>query len=437
MAWSHPDISIDDLLSLIKAFVDMLVLASGYQSSGLTAKWDPQNVTKAIRWGLFFEHVLKGLRESSDYEGSVKELDAALAELASDPLFPKGLGRISSETLSEARMLVIEHFLNSNPLSVSHLSSLFGSAIEMDRDYVYEVGNHSRRDYFEKLTAQMECLNLIRGEEDMSNGYSSINEENPNFVGQLPFLIEKISRRRELVSCMSSCGKVLDSFVNSYQELNPPISPGSSEMIEELLGWKEWRTRCLSYMLNKRTIKIQSGANLIFAAPKEQWMKVFEHLIVSSEENFLEVMEICLLGLVVKRWNSFVEVFTSNVCDFVPVSAQFSKLCNLFQGNRSECNPRDIIMDFKEKDILDYVMMSLTRQLHKLWQIPAILFSASIPPWCPLFKIYMSELEKLFDGTSSTIRCNCTGDENQLHQRCEIGERIRCLFIFHFPLPNA
>lgn len=61
-------------------------------------------------------------------------------------------------------------------------------------------------------------------------------------------------------------------------------------MIEELLGWKEWRTRCLSYMLNKRTIKIQSGANLIFAAPKEQWMKVFEHLIVSSEENFLEVM---------------------------------------------------------------------------------------------------------------------------------------------------
>lgn len=64
-------------------------------------------------------------------------------------------------------------------------------------------------------------------------------------------------------------------------------------MIEELLGWKEWRTRCLSYMLNKRTIKIQSGANLIFAAPKEQWMKVFEHLIVSSEENFLEVM-VCL-----------------------------------------------------------------------------------------------------------------------------------------------
>jgi Fanconi anemia group F protein (FANCF) len=59
MAWSHADISIDNLLSLIKAFVDMLVLASGYQSSGLTAKWDPQNVTKAIRWGLFFEEVSK------------------------------------------------------------------------------------------------------------------------------------------------------------------------------------------------------------------------------------------------------------------------------------------------------------------------------------------------------------------------------------------
>jgi hypothetical protein len=61
-------------------------------------------------------------------------------------------------------------------------------------------------------------------------------------------------------------------------------------MIEELLGWKEWRSRCLSYILNRRTIKILSGADLIFSAPKEQWMEVFERLIVSSEDNFLEVM---------------------------------------------------------------------------------------------------------------------------------------------------
>lgn len=138
----------------------------------------------------------------------------------------QGLGRISSETLSKARILVIEHFLNSNLLSASHVSSLFISAIEMDKDYVYELGHHSRRAYFEKLTAQMEYLNLIPREEDKSNGNGSINEENPSFVGQLPLLTEKILRRREMVSCMSSCGMVLELFVNSCQELDPPISSG-------------------------------------------------------------------------------------------------------------------------------------------------------------------------------------------------------------------
>ncbi|KAJ3691536.1 hypothetical protein LUZ61_020700 [Rhynchospora tenuis] len=438
MAWSHPDISIDDLLSLIKAFVDMLVLASGYQSSALPANWDPHNVTKAIRWGLFFEHVIKGLRETSDYEGSVKELDAALADLASDPLFPKGLRCISSETLSEARVLVLEHFLNSNPLSASHLSALLLSAIELDKDYVSKLDNHSRRDYIDKLTSQMENLNLMPRKEGTPNGHSSINEENPKFVGILPFLTEGILRRRELVSCMSSCEKVLDAFINSCQGLDPPVSPGRSEMVEEFLGWKQWRSRFLSYMLNKRTIKMLSGANLIFSAPKEQWMKVFEHSINSSEENFLEVMEICLLGIVTKRWNSFVEAFISQVCDFVPVSAQFSKVCNFLQGNPSKNNPRDITMDSEEKDILDYVTVSLTNQLHKLWLMQPFLISTAIPPWCPLFKIYMSELENQFDGTTR-IRCDCTRDENQLHQRCEIGERIRYLYISHLTLsvPNA
>lgn len=80
------------------------------------------------------------------------------------------------------------------------------------------------------------------------------------------------------------------------------------------------------------------------------WIQVEQHSNNSKKVYYFVLtikQEICLLGLAVKRWNSFVEVFTSHVCDFVPVSAQFSKLCNLFQGNSSENNPRDIIMNFK------------------------------------------------------------------------------------------
>lgn len=39
----------------------------------------------------------------------------------------------------------------------------------------------------------------------------------------------------------------------------------------------------MSYLLDERTIRIMSGANLIFSAPKEQWMRVFEPLKVSAD----------------------------------------------------------------------------------------------------------------------------------------------------------
>lgn len=55
--WSHPDISLEELLTLVKGFVDILILASGYQSSGRFAHWDSQNINNAFQWALFFEDV--------------------------------------------------------------------------------------------------------------------------------------------------------------------------------------------------------------------------------------------------------------------------------------------------------------------------------------------------------------------------------------------
>lgn len=57
MGWNYPEISLEEMVKLIKGFVDILILASGYQSSGLPAHWDAQNIKKALQWGLFFENV--------------------------------------------------------------------------------------------------------------------------------------------------------------------------------------------------------------------------------------------------------------------------------------------------------------------------------------------------------------------------------------------
>jgi hypothetical protein len=63
MGWNHPDIALEEMVKLTKGFVDILILASGYQSSGRLAHWDPQNIKKAFQWGLFFENVSIYMRE--------------------------------------------------------------------------------------------------------------------------------------------------------------------------------------------------------------------------------------------------------------------------------------------------------------------------------------------------------------------------------------
>lgn len=55
--WSNGGLSREDLSKLVKGFVDMLIIASGYQSSGLLAHWDSTNIKKAFQWALFFENV--------------------------------------------------------------------------------------------------------------------------------------------------------------------------------------------------------------------------------------------------------------------------------------------------------------------------------------------------------------------------------------------
>lgn len=87
--WIHPDIDLKNLLVCVRAFVDILILAAGYQSSGEPASWDPENTTKAIQWAVFFENVLGKIPASEEGKQSKQALDMALSQLTSDPVFPK------------------------------------------------------------------------------------------------------------------------------------------------------------------------------------------------------------------------------------------------------------------------------------------------------------------------------------------------------------
>lgn len=66
---------------------------------------------------------------------------------------------------------------------------------------------------------------------------------------------------------------ILVSFVSLRQQ---PI---------ELLTWNNWQSKGLSYFLNKRILRLVSGASLIFSAPKAQWAEVLRRLRISAEND--------------------------------------------------------------------------------------------------------------------------------------------------------
>lgn len=51
----------------------------------------------------------------------------------------------------------------------------------------------------------------------------------------------------------------------------------------ELVTWNKWQSKGLSYFLSKRTLRLVSGASLIFSAPRAQWAEVLRRLHVSAE----------------------------------------------------------------------------------------------------------------------------------------------------------
>lgn len=55
--WSYPDASLEDLVKMVKGFIDMAILSSGYQSSGRLAHWDSHNIKNALQWALFLQNV--------------------------------------------------------------------------------------------------------------------------------------------------------------------------------------------------------------------------------------------------------------------------------------------------------------------------------------------------------------------------------------------
>ncbi|CAL9749321.1 unnamed protein product [Musa acuminata subsp. burmannicoides] len=467
MSWCHPDITLGDLMQLIKGFVDILILANGYQSSGLPAVWDAPSIKNAVRWGLFFQDVFKRINDSCHFDNSMKELDAALRNLMSNPFCPQGLVHLTSTSLSRARDLVIECLVQSHIMGAKRLTSLLTAVIEMDVNDLNGTWNANSTVYTDILMLQMESLNLVsmdRGNfvktraastpsTSKISGVSRAGSCNPampepmdySFAHHSCFLIHEILQRQASILCITSAEMGLDSILKLFMtehmlvpEKNSlegkPSTGNSPKSMSELFLWSQWRSRCLSYLVDNRTIRLLSGANLIFSTPKVHWLQVLDPLKVLSDsinDHLLEIMEISLLGFISSRWTNLIGQFMSHSCDYLTISEQYSVLHCLLQENTQCAHSKMEALSSKEKDILGYMTTFLDCHYHKLWLLPPVLVAAAIPSWSILFRAFWNELNKRFVGASSDVRCYDCGQDGKEHRDCEVAERIRCLYAFH------
>ncbi|XP_057798183.1 uncharacterized protein LOC131014276 isoform X4 [Salvia miltiorrhiza] len=425
MGWSYPEIAIEDLMKLIKSYIDMLILASGYQSTGRLANWDSNNIKRSFQWALFLENVSKALLSSAYYEDSVKELDALLHKMTLDPNFPKDLAHLSCEMLVRARDLMLEHLIHTFPLRESHLKAIITASVEMDISNLKRIDGNVLDVYLEKL-------NLLP-----SNG-SNLNEsryfeEHDNW-GDDDFsviTIQQLGIRQSAVSCSTVAEAGLENTwktlrlkmhdeLGSTSNLEPLKQSTISEEVPLQSDYSNrWRARSLSYMLDKRTIRLISGASMIFSTPEGQWTQVLERLnIPAQSDDFCEMIELLLLGCVANRWSALLEHLMSVSYEIPAISKLYQKVFSLPPGKSQDNFLNEGLMNAKEKSVADYLEVLLSGKVNQLWQLSPVLAAVAIPSWSKLFRSYLRELEGQLIGNSlATRHCSCLAGTVE-HKEC-------------------
>ncbi|PRQ25733.1 hypothetical protein RchiOBHm_Chr6g0286881 [Rosa chinensis] len=441
MSWSHPDISLEEFMKLVKGFVDILILLSGYQSSGHLAHWDSQNIKKAFQWGLFFENFLGSFSSSDDYVDSVMELDGAISEMTSAASFPKGLAHMSTATLATARRFVLEHLIHSLPLRDAHLRALLTATVEMDLEELSEIEHDFLNVYLSKLKLQD---TLMQQGIEPARKFGDCGGN-----GLTKYAVQELLKRWSVVSLISAVESGLDVLSQSVrhsswsefddnllkEQLEHENTPVTVDWLVGSLTWNRWKSNSLSYFLDKRTVQLVSGASMVFSTPKIQWVQTFQQLNFSdlaggSDNGLCETIELMLLGCIASRWTSVIEHLVSVSYDSHTVLEQYHEVCNLLHGRSTTLRSKQEAIS-QATDVLEYLSGMLDGQVHLLWKICPALGAVAIPSWSPLFRLYLSEIQIQVRGDLSTMRCCDCAHNRKEHTDCELAQRIWCLYVFH------
>lgn len=232
--WTHPDVSLPQLLSLVRAFTDMLLLASGYQASGSPALWRAQDVQRALGWASLLEQIMT--KVCKEGKSSRETLDKALQAMMLETFYPEGLPKLSYEVLMEAKKLLIYVMSNALGSCNGQIESLIAASYKDQQDWTV-VLQHIR-DRFMVVESTKSITKAIE-------------------------LATPVLDRRDHVCCC-----------------------------------QRWRHGALSYLLDGKTLYKISGAAVLFSCSELQWKTALQRITDQADGSKLAgIAELCCLQI--------------------------------------------------------------------------------------------------------------------------------------------
>ncbi|KAH7287835.1 hypothetical protein KP509_32G077000 [Ceratopteris richardii] len=232
--WTHSDISLPHLLSLVRAFVDIILLLSGFQSSAAPAYWRARDVQRAVGWASLLEQIVANIPVHKEGKALRGTLDKALQAFMLETSYPEGLPKLSCELLREARKLIIH--------AASHALSPCNGQIES-----LVAAAHKDEEIWEVA-------------------------------------LQEIKSRFMVVESTKSVLKTIE------------LATSARNIHSEECCCKQWREAALSYLVNSRTLYKISGATVLFDCSELQWKAALQLTGNQMDtKRYAEIAELCCL----------------------------------------------------------------------------------------------------------------------------------------------
>ncbi|XP_024369457.1 uncharacterized protein [Physcomitrium patens] len=391
--WVHPCPTLHEITEHAAAYLELLVLASGFQSSGQPFSWTPANLRKALAWASHLEQRVADLSPAAEGMESRRALDSALAKLtASAPTYPAGLRCLSSIDLSSARRLLIQALLQ---------------AVVPDPAY------------FESI---VHCL--------------SRKDENEGEIGH--DVKELVSARNRAIRSAECIGNFVDTALGCLTFEKKPLTPLTSI-------WRTSLTRnAVEYVTSFTTVYKTAAANLIFKTREEGWRRVLDTSLASTSSTLIgdgcgsgtEIAELCCLQLGFSECRNLAfRIFTSTLNENV---ATEELVCHAGREQVRHSVP-DLSAE-KLVSIETVLAEILEKRVDVWWILPPVLLAGVCASRFRMLKTYLHTITRGLEQNVRFCKCPChqRSSNCQTCRQCTnvLLERLWCFGVHHPQLKN-